>query len=97
MTIRPNREAVALEYGQQKAPVVVAKGSEELADLIIEEARRQGVYVAQDPHLLAMLAQLEIDQEIPEELYVAVAVILSWAYWLKGMEPGDERVSQASL
>jgi flagellar biosynthesis protein len=40
-----------------------------------------------------MLAQLEIDQEIPEELYTAVAVILSWAYWLRGMEPGDEKTT----
>jgi flagellar biosynthesis protein len=84
-------EAVALEYGQNPAPMVVAKGSEELAELIIEEAKRQGVYVAQDPQLLALLSQLELDQEIPESLYVAVAVILSWAYWLRGMEPGDEQ------
>ncbi|MFZ8912609.1 MAG: EscU/YscU/HrcU family type III secretion system export apparatus switch protein [Burkholderiaceae bacterium] len=84
-------EAVALEYGQNPTPIVVAKGSEELAELIIEEAKRQGVYVAQDPQLLALLSQLELDQEIPESLYTAVAVILSWAYWLRGMEPGDER------
>ena len=86
-------EAVALEYGQNPTPIVVAKGSEELAELIIEEAKRQGVYVAQDPQLLALLSQLELDQEIPENLYTAVAVILSWAYWLRGMEPGDERRS----
>jgi flagellar biosynthesis protein len=83
-------EAVALEYGQNPTPIVVAKGSDDLAELIIEEAKRQGVYVAQDPQLLALLSQLELDQEIPEELYTAVAVILSWAYWLRGMEPGDE-------
>ena len=84
-------EAVALEYGQNRTPIVVAKGSNDLAKLIIEEAKRQGVYVAQDPQLLALLSQLELDQEIPEGLYTAVAVILSWAYWLRGMEPGDER------
>jgi flagellar biosynthesis protein len=84
-------EAVALEYGKHKTPVVVAKGSAELAQLIVEEAERQGVYVAKDPQLLALLAKLELDQEIPEELYVAVAVVLSWAYWLKGMQPGDEK------
>jgi flagellar biosynthesis protein len=84
-------EAVALEYGKHKTPVVVAKGSEDLAQLIVEEAERQGVYVAQDPQLLALLAKLELDQEIPEELYVAVAVVLSWAYWLKGIQPGDEK------
>jgi flagellar biosynthesis protein len=82
---------VALEYGRHKTPVVVAKGSEELAQLIVDEAERQGVYIAQDPQLLALLAKLELDQEIPEELYVAVAVVLSWAYWLKGMQPGDEK------
>jgi flagellar biosynthesis protein len=94
MRQRPTKkqfEAVALEYGKHKTPVVVAKGSEELAQLIVEEAERQGVYVAQDPQLLALLARLELDQEIPEELYVAVAVVLSWAYWLKGMQPGDEK------
>lgn len=91
--LKPNKtlEAVALEYGQNKAPVLVAKGSEELAELILEEAKRQGVYVAQDAQLLSLLSRLDLDQEIPEELYVAVAVVLSWAYWLKGMEPGDER------
>jgi flagellar biosynthesis protein len=35
---------------------------------------------------------LELGQEIPEHLYTAVAVILSWVYWLKGMQPGDEKV-----
>jgi len=34
-----------------------------------------------------LLGTLELNTEIPENLYVAVAVILSWAYWLKGMEP----------
>ncbi|MBM3375008.1 MAG: EscU/YscU/HrcU family type III secretion system export apparatus switch protein [Betaproteobacteria bacterium] len=91
MVSRRSLEAVALEYGQHRAPVVVAKGTEEMAQAIIEEAQRQGVYIAQDPQLLALLYKLELDQEIPEHLYAAVAVILSWAYWLKGMKPGDEK------
>lgn len=85
------KEAVALEYGDNTAPVLTAKGEAELAEIIIEEARKQGVYIAEDPKLLAALAHLNIEDEIPEELFTAVAVILSWAYWLKGMEPGDER------
>jgi flagellar biosynthesis protein len=40
---------------------------------------------------LALLSRLNVDQEIPPELYTAVAVILSWVYWLKGMRPGDEK------
>ena len=86
-----DKEAVALEYGANKAPIVTAKGEAELAEIIIEEAKKQGIYIAEDPKLLSALAKLDIDQEIPEELFIAVAVILSWAYWLKEMEPGDEK------
>jgi flagellar biosynthesis protein len=34
---------------------------------------------------------VDLDAEIPPEMYTAVAVILSWVYWLKGMSPGDEK------
>jgi flagellar biosynthesis protein len=34
---------------------------------------------------------VDIDQEIPPEVYTAVAVVLSWVYWLRGMQPGDEK------
>jgi hypothetical protein len=37
------------------------------------------------------LSRLNVDDEIPPELYAAVSVILSWVYWLKGMRPGDEK------
>jgi len=49
--------------------------------------------VAEDAQLVALLSELELDQEIPEDLYTAVAVILSWVYWLKGMSPGGDRKS----
>lgn len=84
-------DAVALAYGQLETPVVTAKGSDELALAIIAEAKKQGVYIAQDPQLVAALSRLDLQQEIPRELYTAVAVVLSWAYWLKGMKPGDEK------
>ena len=84
------KEAIALEYGTNPTPIVTAKGEAEIAELIIEEAKKQGIYIAEDPKLLAALAQLDIEDQIPEELFTAVAVILSWAYWLKDMEPGDE-------
>lgn len=89
--MKPSKAAVALEYGLRDAPVITLKGSGELAERILAEAQRQGVYIAQDPRLVGLLGQLDIDQEIPEHLYVAVAVILSWVYWLKGMVPGDEK------
>ncbi len=84
-------QAVALEYGRNKSPVLTAKGDDELARRIVAEAKKQGVYVAEDPRLLAMLSRLDVGQEIPEDMFTAVAVILAWVYWLKGMQPGDEK------
>ena len=88
-------EAIAIEYGQRKTPRVVAKGQAELAQRIIEEAKRQGIYVAEDPQLLALLSKLDVGEEITQDMYTAVAVILSWVYWLKGMQPGDEQMPPA--
>ena len=85
------KEAIALEYGNRPTPIVTAKGQDELAQRILEEARQHGVYVAEDPQLVALLSRIDVDAEIPTELYTAVAVILSWVYWLKGMRPGDEK------
>ncbi len=98
MSPRPprTREAVALAYGKREAPAVIAKGSEALADAILAEAKKHGVYIAQDRELVAALAKLELEQEIPRELYVAVAEVLSWAYWLRGMKPGDEKSAPAA-
>ena len=87
------KQAVALEYGLNSAPMVTAKGDADVAEDIIAEARRRGVYVAEDPELLALLSRLELGEEIPPQLYTAVAVVLSWAYWLKGMRPGDEKAA----
>lgn len=87
----PLREAVALAYGHRTTPVVTARGEGELADQIVDEARRQGVHVSEDPMLLSLLSRVDIDEAIPPEAYTAVAVVLSWVYWLRGMEPGDEK------
>ncbi len=92
--MKNNRQAVALEYGSHSAPVVTARGDAELAERIIAEARRRGVFIAQDPALVGLLGQLEIGESIPPQLYAAVAAILSWAYWLRGMVPGDEKRAQ---
>ena len=54
---------------------------------IIEAAQRGGVLVAEDPVLAETLSHLELNQEIPEEVFQSVAVILSWVYWVKGKQP----------
>jgi len=84
-------EALALEYGRNKTPKVSAKGEGELARRIVDEAKKHGIYVAEDPQLLSLLSKLDVGDEIPQDMYTAVAVILSWVYWLKGMKPGDEK------
>ena len=83
------KKAVALEYGVQESPTVIAKGQDELALEIIEEAKKYGIFIAEDP-LVAALSQVGLSEEIPEELYHAVAVMLAWAYWLKGLSPTEQ-------
>ena len=87
MNYKPSRKAIALEYGKNPVPVLTAKGEDEMAEAIIAEAKKQGIHITEDPQLVALLSTVDLNAEIPENLYVAVAVILSWAYWLKGMEP----------
>ena len=86
---RKTRKAIALEYGDNAVPVLTAKGDGEMAQAIIEEAERLGIHIAEDTNLVALLSELELDEEIPENLYVAVSVILSWVYWLKGINPSS--------
>lgn len=81
------KKAVALLYDQVRAPILVAKGRGAFAEEIIEVAKAAGVHLAEDPVLAETLSYLQLEQEIPEEVYVAVATVLSWAYWLKGQTP----------
>ena len=85
------QKAVALEYGEKPIPILTAKGDAEVAEAIIAEAEKQGVFIAEDKRLVSLLSQVELNEEIPENLYVSVAVILSWVYWLKGMRPEDNK------
>ena len=87
MNYKPGKKAIALEYGKNPVPVLTAIGEDVMAEAIIAEAKKQGIHITEDPQLVALLSTLDLNAEIPENLYVAVAVILSWAYWLKGMEP----------
>jgi flagellar biosynthesis protein len=87
---RPKR-AAALRYDKDAdgAPRVVAAGAGEIAKRIVELAAEQGVPVHEEPALAEALTRLELEQEIPPELFVAVAEVLVWAY---GLEPRNTRV-----
>jgi flagellar biosynthesis protein len=77
---QPGSVAVALHYesGTAKAPTVVAKGLGLLADQIVAKAQEAGVPVERNPALAHSLAQLEVDQTIPRELYKAVAEVIGY-------------------
>lgn len=81
MTGKKRQQAVALKYEAGKgAPKVTARGQGLLAEKIIEVAKAHGIPVTEDPDLVAVLASVELDHEIPEELYQAVAEILAFVY-----------------
>jgi flagellar biosynthesis protein len=70
--------AVALAYERPRAPRVVAVGRGWLGEKIIETAKAHGVPLQNDPALAEALAQVELETEIPEELYRAVAVVIGF-------------------
>jgi flagellar biosynthesis protein len=72
--------AVALEYEQGKdlAPRVTASGRGPIAEKIIATAREHGVAVEGNPLLAEALSGVEIDDQIPEELYRAVAEVIGF-------------------
>ncbi len=79
----PTHYAVALKYDEQKsrAPMVVAKGMNTIAQKIKKIARENGVHIVQNPPLARSLyAQVEVEKPIPEELFGAVAEVLAYVY-----------------
>ncbi|WP_068786073.1 EscU/YscU/HrcU family type III secretion system export apparatus switch protein [Paenibacillus phocaensis] len=76
------KKAVALKYdpGQGDAPVVVAKGKGLIADRILDAALEHGIPVQEDAALVEVLSKLDLDQQIPTELYDLVAEILTFIY-----------------
>ena len=82
----PTHFAVALKYEQNKgkAPVVVAKGEDYLAAKIKEAARENNIEIVENKSLARMLYyNVELDEEIPPELYQAVAEVLAFVYNIK--------------
>ncbi|MFQ3583272.1 MAG: EscU/YscU/HrcU family type III secretion system export apparatus switch protein, partial [Chloracidobacterium sp.] len=69
-----------------QAPQIVAKGADLMAAQIREIAREAGVPIKQDIPLARALYELEVNSEIPESLYEAIAIVLRWAYTLAQTE-----------
>ncbi len=72
--------AVALQYelGTDAAPRVTAKGKGDVAEKIVEVAESAGVHVEKNEPLAQSLSQLELDQQIPKDLYRAVAEVIGF-------------------
>ena len=78
------KTAIALAYqAGNTAPSVVAKGRGLIAQAIIERAREHGVFVHESEDLVGILMQVELDENIPPQLYQAVAELLAWIYRLE--------------
>jgi len=76
------QKAAALQYdrGSSSAPKVIAKGDGTSAENIIKIAKLHDIPIQKDPDLIELLSKVEIDQEIPEEMYKAVAEVFSFIY-----------------
>jgi len=86
-TADKRKSAIALAYqAGDTSPRVVAKGRGIIAQAIIERAKEHGVFVHESEDLVSILMQVELDANIPPQLYQAVAELLAWIYRL---EKGD--------
>jgi flagellar biosynthesis protein len=78
------KRAAALRYQSKSdnAPKVIAKGKGKVAEKIIEIAKEHNIYIHNDPDLIEVLYQLDLNEDIPSELYVVVAELLAFVYSL---------------
>ena len=79
--------AVALQYDGTNAPRVTAKGRDKLAEQIVQLAHQHGIPLQENEPLAAVLSKVELGEEIPESLYLAVAQVIAFAYQLSGKVP----------
>jgi flagellar biosynthesis protein len=88
------KAAVALRYDidRDKAPLVIASGRGPVADEILRIAEDNKIPLYEDPELAKLLSKLEMDTEIPPELYTLVAEVLFFVYKLDRMAEKRERV-----
>ena len=92
------QQAVALAYTPgEAAPRVIAKGKGLVAQEIIERAREAGVYVHESPELLGLLMQVDLDDRIPPQLYVAVAELLAWLYKVEARTASPNKPPKLTL
>jgi flagellar biosynthesis protein len=80
---QPPKIAVALEYDGHTAPRVTAKGKGPIAEEIIAIAQRHDIPLQDQPELVQLLGHVALGEEIPRQLYVAVAEVIAFTRLLK--------------
>ncbi len=85
---QPTPLAIALQYDGENAPRVTARGRNEVADEIVRLARQHGIPLQENEPLAGLLSSVELGEEIPQSLYLAVAQVIAFAYQLSGKVPG---------
>lgn len=86
--------AVSLEYEGEGAPIVTAKGKGYVAHEIIEMAKENHIPIQKNEELVGLLSEVELNHEIPEQLYEAVVQVLIFAYEISGKPiPGSKQES----
>lgn len=85
-THRNRAVAISYDAAGMPAPKVSAAGQGTIADRIIALAQENGVPIRHDPDMVELLAQLDVGQIIPPELYSVVAEVLAFVYRLKGKD-----------
>lgn len=82
MVKKPLQKAVALRYDTQKdnAPKVLGKGQGKVAENIIKLANKHDIPIKEDADLVELLSKVDIDKEIPTNLYKAVAEVFTFLY-----------------
>jgi len=85
-------KAVAMQYEEsEEAPRVTAKGEGKLAEKIIELARQHEIPLYEDPDLVNLLYQLDLEEQIPVSLYEVVAEVFSFLYRLNRQQSESEK------
>jgi flagellar biosynthesis protein len=85
----PNKNAVAIAYqAGDNSPRVVAKGKGLIADEIISRAKEHGIHVHESKELVSLLMKVDLDSNIPPNLYHAVAELLAWLYHIETGQSG---------
>jgi flagellar biosynthesis protein len=87
--LNPPDIAIALNYDGKRAPRVTAKGQGQTAEHIIALAKEHNVPLHPDVALVKVLSKLSLGDEIPRELYLAIAEVIAFVYMLSGKRPGD--------